>query len=334
MNRLFSRFAKFSKRTAMKQARPPLQTTSWAKARPQLETLEDRLVPSAITFVKNIGTAAQFLVGQTSLSVPVPTSGVAAGHDVFVEFATDLDAGTITVTDSAGNVYSKDVDVASTSGLVRRTIIFSSLGVRPLPGGDAVTVAFSTGLTATAMSVFEFAGVSGIGGLDQTSTNTNGLLPDSAPSSGTAPATRQANELLLGGFGVLQALSVGFTPGPGYTALARAGTSLGVGDITVDPEYEIVSATGTYQASGTIGLVGLWAGALATYKADLATHLNISLSPVNPTSGAPCVVTVTAVDAAGNTDPGYTGTVHFSSSDPLAQLPADYTFTAGDQRRH
>ena len=31
---------------------------------------------------------------------------------------------------------------------------------------------------------------------------------------------------------------------------------------------------------------------------------------------------------------GYTGTVHFTSSDPAASLPSDYTFTAADSGVH
>ena len=37
---------------------------------------------------------------------------------------------------------------------------------------------------------------------------------------------------------------------------------------------------------------------------------------------------------AGNLDPTYRGTVHFTSSDPLATLPANYTFTASDAGMH
>src|SRR5262249_56867230 len=44
--------------------------------------------------------------------------------------------------------------------------------------------------------------------------------------------------------------------------------------------------------------------------------------------------TATARTPAGSTDTGYRGTVHFSSSDPQAVLPADYTFTAADQGTH
>jgi dGTPase len=45
-------------------------------------------------------------------------------------------------------------------------------------------------------------------------------------------------------------------------------------------------------------------------------------------------VTVTAKDAYGNTATGYTGTVHFTSSDAKAVLPANYTFTSGDAGQH
>ena len=38
---------------------------------------------------------------------------------------------------------------------------------------------------------------------------------------------------------------------------------------------------------------------------------------------------MTAYDAYDNIATGYRGTVHFSSSDPAASLPADYTFVSG-----
>jgi sugar lactone lactonase YvrE len=49
-------------------------------------------------------------------------------------------------------------------------------------------------------------------------------------------------------------------------------------------------------------------------------------------SGTPFDVTVTALDAYGNIDTNYQGTVTFSTTDPDSGvvLPADYTFTSGD----
>jgi Ca2+-binding RTX toxin-like protein len=51
-------------------------------------------------------------------------------------------------------------------------------------------------------------------------------------------------------------------------------------------------------------------------------------------AGTPLTFTVTARDPYGNVTPGYHGTVHFTSSDPQAALPADYTFTAADNGVH
>jgi hypothetical protein len=46
-------------------------------------------------------------------------------------------------------------------------------------------------------------------------------------------------------------------------------------------------------------------------------------------AGIAFTFTITVLDAYGNVATGYTGTIHFSSSDPLALLPANYTFTSG-----
>ena len=52
------------------------------------------------------------------------------------------------------------------------------------------------------------------------------------------------------------------------------------------------------------------------------------------TAGDLIPLTVKATDPFGNAVPGYTGTVHFSSTDVQAGLPADYTFSAGDGGVH
>jgi hypothetical protein len=62
--------------------------------------------------------------------------------------------------------------------------------------------------------------------------------------------------------------------------------------------------------------------------------LQMTVSPTSATAGTARSVTVSAFDLAGNPDPGYTGTVHFTSSDDQAALPADYTFTAADHGTH
>ena len=44
--------------------------------------------------------------------------------------------------------------------------------------------------------------------------------------------------------------------------------------------------------------------------------------------------TVTALDQFNNVATGYTGTVHFTSSDGQATLPTNYTFTGADKGKH
>lgn len=51
-------------------------------------------------------------------------------------------------------------------------------------------------------------------------------------------------------------------------------------------------------------------------------------------SGQPVTITVNAIQDDGTVSQDYLGTIHFSSSDGQAGLPADYTFTANDRGSH
>src|SRR5207244_3554626 len=64
-----------------------------------------------------------------------------------------------------------------------------------------------------------------------------------------------------------------------------------------------------------------------------APHFTVSIAD-NTTAGNALDITVTAQDEFGNVDTGYTGTIHFTSSDGQALLPADYTFVAADAGVH
>jgi uncharacterized delta-60 repeat protein len=95
-------------------------------------------------------------------------------------------------------------------------------------------------------------------------------------------------------------------------------------DVTLESaDNQTVTATDTADGSfsGSAGIV---------VHAD-ATPSFLITADDGATVGMPTTFTVTAVDAFGNPLPTYTGTVHFTSSDALAVLPADYTFTAADQ---
>jgi len=51
--------------------------------------------------------------------------------------------------------------------------------------------------------------------------------------------------------------------------------------------------------------------------------------PATAAAGSPVLFTITARDDVGNTAVGYTGKAHFQTTDPLASVPADVTFSNG-----
>ena len=96
-----------------------------------------------------------------------------------------------------------------------------------------------------------------------------------------------------------------FTVGSSYTSIGRAGTNQGsaASNITIDPEYRLVTTTGAYSASGTLGTSTKWAAAIVTYKAAPATATKLVITSVNggsnPIAGTAFSVVVQAQNASG-----------------------------------
>ncbi|HYL55486.1 MAG TPA: beta-propeller fold lactonase family protein [Gemmatimonadales bacterium] len=88
-----------------------------------------------------------------------------------------------------------------------------------------------------------------------------------------------------------------------------------VNGVAVDSSFEVTFTTGR-----------------ATL-APAATSLAVLGLPASVPAGITALA-VTARDASGRTATGYTGTVHFTSTDSLAVLPADYTFVVADAGIH
>jgi hypothetical protein len=85
------------------------------------------------------------------------------------------------------------------------------------------------------------------------------------------------------------------------------------------------SITATDSATG--GLTGtdgsIWVKPAAASKFLIT-------APASVHAGVAFSLTLKVEDAYGNVVTGYTGTVHFNSTDSTALLPANYAFTAGD----
>jgi hypothetical protein len=89
-----------------------------------------------------------------------------------------------------------------------------------------------------------------------------------------------------------------------------------------------VTATDTKTAS----IKGSQTGILV--KPGAAKTLVVSGLTTPRTKGVAGSIRVTAVDAYGNRVSGYTGTIHFTSTDAKAVLPANYKFKASDAGTH
>src|SRR5437868_3176768 len=80
-------------------------------------------------------------------------------------------------------------------------------------------------------------------------------------------------------------------------------------------------------ASSLSPLVACGGGGGSGGGGGVATHFSVA-SPANIPSGTTLNFTVTALDANNNVT-NYSGTLHFTSSDPRAQLPPDSTLVSG-----
>jgi hypothetical protein len=79
---------------------------------------------------------------------------------------------------------------------------------------------------------------------------------------------------------------------------------------------------------------GIQSSSSTRVQSAAAAMLSVSGFPATTTAGVAAQYTVTAQDTYGNVATSYQGTVHFTSTSRLANLPADYTFTVADAGVH
>ena len=146
--------------------------------------------PTAAGTMTSIGSAGSENTG-TSLSVSL-TSSVPAGGTVLLGVAFDYTyTGTVTITDSRGNVYTSNADktesFAPFAGV--RGVLFVAPVTTSLSVGDMVTVHFTSNVVLCAIEASAVSGI--ITPFDQ-ATTAGGV--GGTESTGTTAATTQANE--------------------------------------------------------------------------------------------------------------------------------------------
>jgi hypothetical protein len=122
---------------------------------------------------------------------------------------------------------------------------------------------------------------------------------------------------------VTETLSSGAFAGGSSTSSAASGGVATFSALTIDK-------AGSYTLTATDGTMTSAVSGWFAVTPTAASTLVVSGFPSPTTAGASHTFTVTAEDPYGNAATGYAGTVHFTSSDGKAVLPANYTFTAAN----
>jgi hypothetical protein len=191
-----------------------------------------------IAYQGSIATSAATTSG-TGVTLPVGRA-VRAGDTLVVSaMLTNTKTGTVGATDSQGNVYTAAAPADRTDGAGDRTLVLTSVGVKPLSTSDTITLTYPT-TGEHHVSVQAFSGVTAV---DQSASATG--APGTSFNSGATATTTAANELVFGVAGVQGGENATWSSG------FNAQPTLFVSEDQLATAYQIVPATGNYAATGT-----------------------------------------------------------------------------------
>jgi hypothetical protein len=273
----------------------------------------------------------------STLSVSIPTASTAGQTVVAKVSAVDPGGnvdpdytGTVTFTSSDGSADLPDdyTFLASDKGVHSFKVTLSTAGSDTVTATDTVT-----------------GSIHGTSAADVVAAGTVTHLAVTGPSSVAANVASTVTVKALNAFNAV--VVTGYTGTVHFTSSdkqAVAGADL-PSDYTFVPGTDHGSKTFTTAVTlETLGSqsIKVTDAAKASISGTLAirvtgaaaTKLKVTIPAKGVAGQTLTLVTVTAVDPGGNIDTGYTGIVHFTSSDGSAVLPANYTFKAADNGVH
>jgi len=223
--------------------------------------------PAGLSVPETFGAANSGATGGASWTA-LPSNPTGLGDLLVATIKLRVLSGTSTVstvTDSAGNVWTKGPTVTQGSGLNDEEVwyVAGAASVSSSQTNPGVTV---TTTTAAAIS-FTVLDVAGASGIDQSKTSFGSSFTPQ-PSVATTTATTQANEIVIGDFGWNGTAAMS---GETFSPLTSPVT-LGVQQSTVtntkteeQAAYQSVSSTGTWSFSGTLNATSAWTGIIVTF---------------------------------------------------------------------
>jgi Invasin, domain 3/Bacterial Ig-like domain (group 1) len=273
--------------------------------------------------LQNVNFSAVTLAAGATVTIvyspTIPSVGTSGAWKAFegsvgVSF-TPLTAGspttTINAADGSGSISSSTSLV--TAGSTTNTLAFTYTAAAGGLGGGSIVIAIPAGW-----------------GSPQTASNTSPNYTTAAGGTGSNTISWNSGmrQLTVSNVTLIAAATLTVTygndgGGAQPAAAAVATTSAGISTFTTKEN-----------SSGSSPLVALAVSPNVTVEAAAASDLSLTGTPASLTAGSTGSVTVTAIDGYGNTATTFTGTVTFTSNDPQAVLPANYTFTGLDAGVH
>lgn len=164
---------------------------------------------------------------------------------VFVGLGASSTGETLTVTDSAGNIYI--TDVTSIGSVTSGFFIARSIATVALPSGSTITGTLGAASVNRLIAAANFTGIDNLVALDKTSASSG---TDVNWNSGNTLQTTQTQELIIGGSCMFSLTQGSSTPGAGLAELHDFGTTA----TAMTTAWKVVTLTGIQNVSGT------WAG--------------------------------------------------------------------------
>jgi hypothetical protein len=232
---------------------------------------------------------------------------------------------TVTALDALNNVVASYSGTALLSSSDTQAVLPSNIGLMNGTGTFSVTFKTATGQAITATA----ASITGTSNAISVSAGATTHLSVSAPSAATAAV---AFNFTVAALDVYNNIATSYSGMVHFSISDPLAAPL--------PNSALANGTGSFSATlNTIGSATITASDSATTAitsgpstinvvSNAVTHLLVA-TPGNTTTRAPLSVEVKALDAANNISVGYSGTVHFSSTDSKAILPADATLPNG-----
>jgi YVTN family beta-propeller protein len=301
---------------------------TWASATTSIATINAAGIATAVAPGTSNITAKQGAVtspavvltvtGATHFAVSSPVNAIAGNSFGVTVFAEDQFnsvvpgyTGTVHFTSSDPQAV-LPANSTLTNGVGNFQVALKTLGSQTYTATDTVTSA----ITGTSNPVTVGSGLA-----THFQVSMPGIATVGTPTNVNVTARDQFNNVVAGYTGTVHFTSSdGSAVLPANTTLTNGSGSFPVTFKTVGSQTVIATDTLTSSITGTSNTVIVGSGT--------ATHFLVAAIG-SVSAGVPFNLTVTALDQFNNPVTGYTGTVHFTSSDGSAVLPANSTLTSG-----